>query len=623
MDTLPNIHSLIRQRLNALRQKDKIAAIFQGLLITVSASLVLGLIGVVTESLFRLETYGRSTLDLILLLIALGIVVWYVLRPFYSLFFKPDTPDDDSLALRVGEKYPHIKDKLVNALQVFRKHTHNPEGYSLELVDASLLEIAEEVKELDFHTVVDYRPLKKMGQWAGIIFAGCLIFWVAFWSPLSDASYRLLHPFTEFKVAPQFTLKVLPGNIEVLKGETVKIQALVEGKQPVDELILTLKRVDNGVEQHKILQPESPGRFQYLIENIKDSTEYFVRAQSVVSSKYLISVIELPMVRNLRLKLTYPAYSRLETRFLDENVGDVTALKGTQVQVTIKANKGLEKAELVFDGKTITEMKVSGLEAKGNFTLRKDGSYHIRLTDGQGNTNQDPIEYRLAVIEDQYPTVRIPVPGMDMDMGEDMRLFLVIEAEDDFGFSSARLGYRIIREGVHAEKDSHYINFQLPPAQNEKIGFNYDWDLSELNLMPEDVVNYFAEVFDNDLVSGPKNTRSLTYRVRFPSLQEIYAEVEKEHQETFQSLEGMYEQSKQLKEKLDQIVQEMKKDPNLNWEEKKQVEEALKTQQKMQQELEEVQKKLDEMIERMEKNALLSLETLQKYRELQQLFQEI
>ena len=164
-----------------------------------------------------------------------------------------------------------------------------------------------------------------------------------------------------------------------------------------------------------------------------------------------------------------------------------------------------------------------------------------------------------------------------MDIDEEMLLMLSIEAEDDFGFSLLQLVYKVLKSETNMDTTFQFIPLQLNNYQVEKVRHNYNWDLSDLNLFPEDVVTYHVEIFDNDNVSGPKSAKSLTYNIRFPSIYEIYTEVQQDYEQAFETFEGMYEQSKELKEKLSELVQEMKKDPNVNWEEKKQLEEVLDT----------------------------------------------
>ena len=620
-----NFHEEIYQniilKLNLLRDKQKKLKLAEGVLIFLIILTTLVLFALALETVLWLGSLARLLLLSGSILIVVASLIWFVVRQFYSVLLRPNSPDDVSLALLVGKYFKNLKDRLANALQVYQTHNRNPEGYSLDLADASLISIHEESKDLKFDAIVDFSALKKFSQVCVGSFAAFIVMYLIFPSALSEASFRLIHPLKEFSKNSGVTLSVIPGDAEVIKGDNLQVQVRIEGAQ-VTEAILAFKKEEAKTFERRILSDGHDNQFSYSFEDIKNNMKYFVKAASLSSPEYSISVVELPFVRNLQIKLKYPSYSMLGSQLLDENVGDVSALKGTEVELTLKTNKTVRDAELAFSDESRHPLKISGQIVTGNFILLNDGSYHIKLVDRKDRSNSTPIEYRLTTLEDEYPLVQITFPGQDVDLGQDMLLPLTVEAQDDFGFSKVRIGYQILRSGVEAE-EFKFFELKLPEEHAEKLLLNHTWELSKLNIFPEDVVSYFAEAFDNDQVSGPKSSRSLTYRVRFPSIYEIYEEVARGHEETFEGLEEMYEQSKTLKESLDEIVQEMKKEPELNWEEKQKVQEALQAEETIREELEQLQEKVDDMINRMEQNDLLSLETLEKYRELQKLMEEV
>src|SRR5574337_1237533 len=115
----------------------------------------------------------------------------------------------------------------------------------------------------------------------------------------------------------------------------------------------------------------------------------------------------------------------------------------------------------------------------------------------------------MKVLPDDWPTVSIIAPGKNLDIVGDQSLRLLMHIEDDFGFSRLRLGYRLVHlcyEGP--QKDYSYRDVPLPQGRLTQADVPYLWDLSTMNLVPEDVVEYFAEVSDNDVIKGPKSARS-------------------------------------------------------------------------------------------------------------------
>ena len=69
----------------------------------------------------------------------------------------------------------------------------------------------------------------------------------------------------------------------------------------------------------------------------------------------------------------------------------------------------------------------------------------------------------------------------------------------------------------------------------------YVWDVSDLGLFPEEVMSYYVELFDNDTVSGPKRVVSQTFTLRFPSISEIYDQLDSTQDQQVADLEDMLE----------------------------------------------------------------------------------
>lgn len=621
MSKLDQAYQNIKQRLDSLRKREKLFEVCKGGLLFLALATILTLLALIVEAAFHLGPAARYTLLTVVAAGATAAFVWFVVKPLFFLLFRPTAPDDISLALKVGRKFAQVRDRLADALEVFRKHEDNREGYSLELADNSLSQVYDETKDLDFNAAVSPQPVKRALQMlAGTLAVAFLVFLI-FSSSFVSASFRLANPSMKFARDPGLTFEVKPGDAEIVKGESLEISARVSGA-PVAEMTLFVKNTAASEYDRYELNSRDQATFSYTLENVIGDKDYYVAANGHRSDAFSVSVIERPFVRTLQVMLDYPNYSKLGNQYLDENVGDISALKGTRANLSLQANKTVASAKIVFaDGKPVP-LNITGTELTGNFVLSQDGSYHIELTDRDGLSNDSPIQYRLSLIEDQFPVVEVPFPGQDVDLNKDMLLPLSIEAEDDFGLAKMRIGYEILQQGLH-ENGLKYIDLAIEKGNPDKLLVNHNWDLSELGLYPEDIVTYFVEVFDNDEVSGPKSSRSLTYRARFPSIQEMYEEVAEEHQETFDELDELYEESKSLKETVDEVVQQMKRDPELSWEQKQEVQETASAQGKMRQELEELQEKLDQMVTRMEQNELISPETLDKYRELQELMQEM
>ena len=211
-----------------------------------------------------------------------------------------------------------------------------------------------------------------------------------------------------------------------------------------------------------------------------------------------------------------------------------------------------------------------------------------------------------------------------MDIVGDQSLQLLVHAEDDFGFTRMRLGYRLIHSRYQgAQAEYSYLSIPIPSGQQTEVEVPFLWNLSTMDLVPEDVVEYFAEVFDNDAVKGPKSARSNLYLLRLPSLQEVFSDVNKGHEQSFDEIKQAMEDAKQLRDAVESVNTDIKKNKNIDWQQQKKMEEMAKKYQEIQKKLQNVGQQLDEMVQKMDQQKVLSKETMEKYMELQQLFQEL
>lgn len=518
--------------------------------------------------------------------------------------------------------YPDIKDRLKNALELFRYFDRNDEHYSLELVDDALFRVHESSQDIDFAAIIDKRRIRSR-FFHLLLIAGCLcMIMFTFTNQFSKASHALFHPESVMIQDSLYKMEVYPGDIEVVKHDDVKLQLLVTGGIPPFMKLLTSNLI-NGQENEIAVQRTETGHYRHTITGIRDSTSYYFYTEDCTSDTHLISVIEYPLVRNLQLKLFFPAYTKLPSKLLDENIGDIAALKGTKVDIKLSANKTIGNASLVYKNNPPTALKVTGHRAEGSMIIMMDDSYHIKLHDQSHRENIDPIKYTISMVEDEYPRIKILSPGRDVDIDEAMRLKLSAGIYDDYGISRIRLVYQKVVSNFSVDDSLNYEPISFDVNRSREFQLDYEWKLTGLDLFPEDVIAYYLEVFDNDVVSGPKSTKSSTYRIRFPSTEEIFAEVERGYDATLESYEGMYQQSKEIKDKLEKIVQEMKRTPELAWEEKKVLEEIAEDQMTIQQSLGSLEKNIGELVDKLETHDLISLELVTKFQELQELMNDV
>jgi hypothetical protein len=607
-----------QQRLHQLRQVLKKRRLILTLLTGIFIFSILTISLPLLESVFWFTSPVRRVLIFLYLLSGLVILNCCLVIPVLA-FFNPRKPPDDDLAKMVGQTFPQIRDRLVNALQIVRDHDRHRDGTSEPLAESSLSIVHEVTEKLDYRESAKKIRLSELSRPFAIVLSVAIILAIVAAKPLQMASRRLLHPYTRFDKPLPFSWKVHPGNIRIIQGDSLTLSITITGERPESVALLTVES-----NRPPLTVPLSPP-FIHYIASVGQSFQYQWTADDFVSPLYHIEVLRRPVIRQFQVTVTPPVYSGLSDQILEPNIGDIRALAGSKAQILISASDHLKGAGLFFKNHSPRPMDLTSPNcARSQWLIAGPDEYYIAIQDTQNLWNIDPIHYSVKIIPDLNPIARITNPGKDTDLNEQMRLDLGLEAEDDYGFLKTQIIYWIRRGGdlLSSIQDTFSIPLTIEPSKR-RIVTRYNWNLDSLGLLPQDVISYLYEVWDNDRFSGPKRGRSESYQARFPSMLEIFEDVTKMQNQQMDSLQDILAEGSDLQDKLNELTEDIKANREIPWEEKRKLAEAIQNQMEMAKTLEQLNKQIEEMTEKLQSNDLISEETLDKYRQLQELFDEI
>ncbi|MCS7054270.1 MAG: hypothetical protein NZM09_11145 [Ignavibacterium sp.] len=575
---------------------------------------------IVLEFLFNYSSSVRTAFISIWIAFTFYLLLMNFLIPLAKAFNIISSRDYFETAKRTGSYFPEIRDELVNSLQlVTDKNVLNL--YSLSLIEEAFKRTYQKVEKLDFDSLVDFKSLRKKILNQSYIIISLLILLIIN-NGLLAAANRLYNFNKDFIPPQEFYFEVSPGDIQVPKGNNVNIQIRVIGKKP-SEIFLMIKE-NEETEFRKIkLQEDSLGNFKYNIQSVIKSFSYFAFANEIESKIYNIEVTDYPLIKTLNLKITAPSYSKILPSEQFDN-GNITALKGSQVDLSITSNKKLKEAFIEFSDSIRIPMQVFGSSAKGRFRVNKDVNYVIRILDDLNNWNEQPISYSVKSLNDEYPTIELSSPINDFDLSEDNRIPINLKIQDDYGFSKLILHFRRYSL-IEKSGQENFDSFEIGIDKNSKEQFvNYIWNITPLAPSVNEIFSFYLEVFDNDIISGPKSSKTKTISFRVPTLEELLSKLNNNQQDIQQELEEVFKEAQELKKELDQINRELKQDKKeLKWEEKQRIEKAIDKFENLQEKMQNISEKMREVQNELQQNKLLSKETLEKYLQLQELMSEM
>lgn len=608
----------LKNKLESLEKKEFLIEALNGALISfLILSCGILLFGLV-ETAANFSSDVRSVLAILIILSFVLSFLIKALIPLSKAFFIFNKPDNYKIARQIGSKFEDVKDDLQNALELI--HEKNP-SYSNELVDAAFEDVYKKIKDINLSSILDFSASKRSAVRFGSILTFTVILFFVF-NPFREAAIRLYNYDKKNIKPPKFEFVVNPGNSKVTKGDPVEIKIKAKGDYP-KEIVLNTKFSNETSFTKRDLNTDSSGTAGFKINSLDKSFEYFASAEEIASEKYQIEIVRRPLVTKLELEIIPPYYTGLP-KITQKDNGNITTLKGSRINLNFESSKELDSTKVVFSKGKAKFLDVNGKTAGTSFSVYSDKDYHLELKDTSGIKNKNPIVYNIRTLIDNPPQIEMLVPNKNVKLDDTEKLELVVEISDDYGFKELKLNYRLSASKYEKPQET-FSTSKIPIEKNVKESrVFYSWNLSDLALGTEDVVSYYLEVFDNDIISGPKSAKTKVFTLRVPSLDEIFAEADKKSTESQNDLSETFKKSEELSKELEELSNELKqKNKKISWEEKDKIESALKKFEEIEKAVSDVKEKLAKMEEELKKNNLLSEETMKKYEELQNLFKEM
>ena len=602
-----------------------------------------------------------------ILLLSVAIGIYTLIRTLILPLRRPFT--DAAIASRLEstqtESELASEDRILSAVQLWKDLTDNRLGYAPEFIERLIIQTEEDMKNIQ-HRRVFQTEFRKIKRNSGIAVTGIgLLLITLFFLPnaftgLATAFQTLPQTLPNgqggLKHAIQIT-DIQPGSVQIERGTDVNVTAKITGH--LNAPVTLYYRVGDGnkdastvawqpmpMQRASDLQvPEPDPSYHVTLKNVSRPLQYYVNVKASASTQYQVTISDEPVVTQFQYRLRYPVYTQLQPQTLPANTGDVQALFGTELTFTGESNKPLEKARLLFSESDdvplkltvprVRETLVEPIEndqvqetipkpraMRGSFVAQQSGNYHIQITDVEGFTNRDPINYTLTVFRDAAPDVNIVSPARDTVLDNAMLVELEVEAADDYGIQELQLVYHVEVEGAEEMNVPLKRWDVLNAPARRSVSVAYTWDVDPIGIFPGETLAYYVQALDNDNVSGPNIGKSPTYTLRFPSLSELYDSVATEQETEQQGLEELVDEQADATGLIDTLLGKIRKSQELTLNDENLMQQVLENQKQIEQTAKQLVEDMKQTAEEMEQNQLFDAETIQKYQELQEMMEK-
>ena len=490
--------ALIQRRIDALRARHVLVGALTGVAMAVVVSLELLALAMFADWWLDLPWAAR----LVSLVAQLGVFSYILLRFIATPILRQ--PDDDELALMVEKARPEFRSRLIASLQLTRPAAV-PAGASMSLVGALVEETEALAEPGDFRKIVPTDRLKKFGTLAVFI---PLIAGLGFAAGHETCAVLLQRVCLSTVPVPRKTrIIVLEGDRIVGRGDTVRLEAFVEGIIPDHGKVEVKFRSRRGQEFPLEQNRENKSNFARSLENVQDDFTYRFYLGDGLSPTFHVRAIPRPTVATIECRQDYPAYTGRPSQ--ERNLGDLSLLAGSVLKLKVIATKDLQSAEIQLAG-VDSRFPMQGSpsnprEWSGQFTIPAKGltGFQIQMLDTENMESRDSAIYRVDVLPDKVPTVRILKPDRKEELVTRVATLPVqFEARDDFGIARITLHYRVDKLNDGAEKS---VELDLEGQFPRQIRPTYLWSIGGISpdLSEGHLIEYWLTVEDNNDATGP------------------------------------------------------------------------------------------------------------------------
>ena len=552
--TVPSTHSavapsrILTAKLEALRRKVLSVAVLTGLAIALAVGVEMLALAMFLDWWLDLPR-GIRALMLAAQAAILGIILWrMVLVPIIR------QPSEEELALMVEKARPEFKSRLIAAVQLTRPGALGPND-SATMVEAMVEQTEAVAAPQDFTKIVSTERLQRVGLLA---ISTTVVLLLGFFYGRAVTFDLLKRAFLSNTPVPRKTrVTVIEPDKIVGRGDNVRLEAFVQGIVPATGKLIVRHR-SRREQQYSLEQDrEIKEKFGRTLENVQDSFTYQIRLNDGVSLWHKVDTVPRPTVATIVCDQEFPAYTGLKP--VRRSLGDLSLLAGSTLKVQATATKELQSAAIRLSGiEGEFPMSLTSTSMTGQFTVPRKGlnGFSIYMVDTGGMESRDSAVYRVEIVPDRVPVVRLTYPERKEELATRQALMIVgMDVSDDFKISKLRLRYKADTLDDNAEKT---MDLDLGSEQPQKLRRRFEWKLSDFKpLLAEGTrIEYWIEAEDNNNATGPGVGASEHQYLKIVSIEEKRADLLNRAGDYLGSVSDVAADQEKLNQSLGQIIRE-------------------------------------------------------------------
>lgn len=471
-----------------------------------SYNLLKGIVFLICSVLFFLLFYSffmsfqtvlsKTVLFFLFVFICISEFFLLIVYPVFNFFIS--LRSDRNIVVKQVLKYSHTDAGLFVSIYDLGFRTH------LILGDKSLIQAAfvQKYNSLKSRNLLDFFPAKLFLR-PFVFFLG-IVFILFFWNAKFDYWYTDLKNYQEIAdPGNSVSFTVQNSELKVEYGKSFQL------KLKVSSDLAVLNNVFICYGGGEFLMRSSDSLFVYDFEMVNNDIDfYFITENGIRSRSYRLNVLSAPTITSYTVTCIPPVYTGLKPEVF-ENTVDFRVLYGSSLKFDLNVTHidsfYLKEGEIFF------KMPVDSPPViQFSRLIKKTGELSL-LGSNQNFKYKNLLNFTVVCFSDLYPDIRM-TEIQDSVKSSQHYFYGVIT--DDYGFSELRF---ILSAGERRIEIP--INIIKNITSQE---FYFSFDFAEFAGLDKAEIEYYFEVTDNDIISGPKSTRSEVNNYRILDLDAIF-----------------------------------------------------------------------------------------------------
>ena len=399
--------------------------------------------------------------------------------------------DPRSLARKLEAADPLLREDLLSAVELADPNEANGSiGFRNELQQ----KVGRHSAGLDFGKVLPVKLIKRWLLSSALVTAAFMLLFAVPQLQFARRIARAMLPMVAIERASSTEIEILkpsPATGFVAEGDAVGVVVQIGG-EPSDEVWLQWITMD-GLEGETAMTPRvtGPANTQNGTLALQDTfaanlsigttpVRYRVIAGDGITLWHELTPLPRPSVKAFEKRYQFPSYAQLPDRIETAEHGDLKALSGSKVLLTVRFDEPVEKAEISFGDQGVTPWELKPIEGSeqefiATFPISSNANYQIDATSRRsGLNNPFSPQYSVTPMPDASPAVQWDATISNSMLVSPLDVLpMRVSATDDLPLDDVVQEYRINGGPLIRVP----LSIEVP---NRELDIEWEWDLLNL-----------------------------------------------------------------------------------------------------------------------------------------------